>query len=312
MIGENAKNVEVLFINDGSTDTSLEQLEYEVKDKAQYKIINKAHTGVSDTRNYGISQAKGQYVTFLDSDDSYCENFIPAFLSEIKQAPDIVWNDVINLCKDHFQKIDSETVCLSLMEMVLGISKEKIQEGIASKFYKTSFLRENNLFFNSKVVISEDTLFILQALTKANSIFLSNKEFYFILEEHSLNRFNPNTLKGELEYRKQVQELLDAYKESDKKRIINDRTKINGFCTLIYRYFGPLIQQNKCSINEGAKELRRIAIVRHYIESFNNSQIDKTLSRRYIILRKILAKNKYRGALIIDILFDKLKRQTWK
>lgn len=312
MIGENTESVEIIFINDGSTDTTLEKVKREAKNKSYYRVINKEHTGVSDTRNWGIRKARGKYITFLDSDDNYCKNFIPVFLSEIKSKPDIVWNDVINLSEDKLKKIDNKAVNLSLMQMVLGISKEKIQEGIASKFYKVSFLRNNSLFFNNKVVVSEDTLFILQALSKANSIFLSSKKFYSILEEHSLNRFNPNTLRGEIEFRKQVQILLDDYKESEAKKLINDRTKINGFCALIYRYFGPLIEYKKIAINQAAEKLEKIAVTQCYISSFNNSQIDKTLSLRYIILRKILAKGNYKGALIVDVLFDKLKRQSWK
>lgn len=312
MIGDNLKNVEVLFINDGSTDATFDRLKYKTKNKPQYHVINKAHTGVSDTRNYGINLAKGQYITFLDSDDDYCKNFISTFLVQIENKPDIVWNDVINLTKDRFQNIDSEESQLTLMKMVLGISEEKIQEGIASKFYKTSFLRKNNLLFNTKIVISEDTLFIMQALTKANSIFLSNKEFYYVLEEHSLNRFNSKTLSGELEFRKQISMILNEYQDSLGKKLIEDRTKINGFCTLIYRYFGPLVENKRITINQCIERLEKIAITKNYLTSFGNKQLDKTLSRRYVILRKILVKKNYKRALMIDILFDKLKRQSWK
>lgn len=164
MIGDLKNSVEVLLINDGSTDNSLQYLKCKTKDLAEYKIIDKPHTGVSDTRNYGIKNATGKYITFLDSDDSYKEDFISHFLLEIKNEPDIVWNDVINIKNNYFLEIENDDIRLSLMEMVLGITKQKIQEGIASKFYKLSFLKENELVFNSKVVISEDTLFILQSV----------------------------------------------------------------------------------------------------------------------------------------------------
>ena len=311
MIGDFKNSVEVLLINDGSTDNSLQYLKCKTKDLTEYKVIDKPHTGVSDTRNYGIKNATGKYITFLDSDDSYKKDFISHFLLEIKNEPDIVWNDVINIKNNYFLEIKNDDIRLSLMEMVLGITKQKIQEGIASKFYKLSFLKENELVFNSKVVISEDTLFILQALAKAQSIYLSNRQFYFILNEHSLNRFNPKTLEGELEYRNQVAIILRNYKESKIKRLIDDRTKINGFCTLIYRYFGPLIENKKMTVNQAAERLKEIAKDSQYINAFGNGKLDHTVTMRYKLFRILLSSEKYKLVLEIDVLIDKLKRTNW-
>lgn len=311
MIDKNIKDVEVLFIDDGSTDLTMDYLKQNIKNKKQYKIISKKHTGVSDTRNLGIKKANGRYITFLDSDDKYCEKFIPNFLLQTKNNPDIVWNDVINLQKNHFKIIKSDEHRLALMKMVLGISKQKIQEGIASKFYRTDFLRKNNLLFNEKVVISEDTLFILQALSTANSIYLSNKKFYFILDEHSLNRFNPKTLEGELEFRTQISFLLKKYKQSEDKKLIDDRTKINGFCTLIYRYFGPLIANNRMSLNKCQNILRDIARRYEYSPAFRNKKLDQTYSKRYKLLRILLGMGLYKFALRVDLFLDRIKNTKW-
>lgn len=76
------------------------------------------------------------------------------------------------------------------MQMVLGLTAVHIQEGIASKFYRRKFLLEHGLLFDEEIVISEDTLFILEALNKAKSIYISDVEFYVILDEHTLSRFN--------------------------------------------------------------------------------------------------------------------------
>ncbi|HOO29157.1 MAG TPA: glycosyltransferase, partial [Lachnospiraceae bacterium] len=63
------RNMEILLVNDGSTDSSLEICkEYEKMDN-RFRIINKENTGVSDTRNLAITFAKGKYLQFLDSDD---------------------------------------------------------------------------------------------------------------------------------------------------------------------------------------------------------------------------------------------------
>ena len=80
LINQTYKNIEIIFINDGSTDKSLEILEkYAQKDK-RIKIINQEKQGVSNARNKGIDSATGKYIMFVDSDDwidmDACENLI--------------------------------------------------------------------------------------------------------------------------------------------------------------------------------------------------------------------------------------------
>lgn len=78
MIGEDKAVVEVLFVDDGSTDQTLTLLEKTVaKDPTTYRLLKARHGGVSKARNLGIKNATGEYVTFIDSDDAYTKNFIP-------------------------------------------------------------------------------------------------------------------------------------------------------------------------------------------------------------------------------------------
>jgi glycosyltransferase involved in cell wall biosynthesis len=68
------RNIEVILVNDGSEDESLSICrEYQRMD-SRYRVIDKQNTGVSDTRNHGISVAKGKYLQFVDSDDWITEH----------------------------------------------------------------------------------------------------------------------------------------------------------------------------------------------------------------------------------------------
>ena len=69
LINQTYKNLEILLINDGSTDNSDSICNEYVKKDNRIKYYKKENTGVSDTRNYGIKEAKGSYLTFVDSDD---------------------------------------------------------------------------------------------------------------------------------------------------------------------------------------------------------------------------------------------------
>ena len=70
LVNQTLKDIEIIIVNDGSTDNSIKIVE-EYKEKYKNKIIylEKENGGLSDARNYGIQYAKGEYIAFLDSDD---------------------------------------------------------------------------------------------------------------------------------------------------------------------------------------------------------------------------------------------------
>ena len=71
IINQIYKNIEIVLVNDGSTDNSAEILnEYKLKDP-RIKIIQQRNGGLSNARNTGISNSKGTYITFIDSDDMF-------------------------------------------------------------------------------------------------------------------------------------------------------------------------------------------------------------------------------------------------
>lgn len=70
------ENIELILINDGSIDKSLDICNQFSKRDRRIRVIDKDNSGVSDTRNLGIMLAKGKYLCFVDSDDYIEENYI--------------------------------------------------------------------------------------------------------------------------------------------------------------------------------------------------------------------------------------------
>lgn len=172
------QNLEIILVDDGSPDNCPKMCDNWSKKDNRIKVIHKENGGVSSARNTGIECATGDYITFLDSDDYYSETFsnclsflngdnIYCFSYNSDQnglvkkiQPNIAWNEGLN---HDFNKGKISTV---------------IYNSVWNKIFKTAFLKENNIIFDTGFVIAEDLKFVLDCFVNDEKMNFINAAYY--------------------------------------------------------------------------------------------------------------------------------------
>lgn len=171
---------EIIAVNDGSIDNSLELLkEYAAKD-SRIRIIDKPNGGPAAARNTMMYQAKGKYIIFLDSDDAMCEEALQKAYDKINKHnnPDILHAGFIRIV------VDTETECPIPYPgdeyFAEDITKDerwvklwldgKTVDHICAKFFRTDFLRKYGLSMHTRLWAQEDNEFLEKCYRAADTM----------------------------------------------------------------------------------------------------------------------------------------------
>lgn len=166
ILEQNYKDFELIIVNDGSTDNSLEICEsFGVKDE-RIRIIHKENHGVSAARNTGLSCAKGEFITFVDSDDYINPDYLSGMM-EAARNTDLVVCGLIQKFKDGKEKIFSVPEgkhALSNPEPFHRLMRSRLVLGPCNKIFKSSIIKSFNLVFPEDMDYGEDRIFCFDYL----------------------------------------------------------------------------------------------------------------------------------------------------
>jgi len=187
IVNQTYRKLEIICVNDGSKDNSLDILrKYKNKDP-RFIIIDKPNGGVSSARNAGLKAATGKYVQFIDSDDLINAE---AFKNLVEEAE--TFNaDIVTFKKTWFNKNEEPNIKqkpeYNTKDIEYYFHKETENpflrnldcNVIHNKFYKRDFLINNNLYFNEKVSLGEDGLFCWMSFIKTNTVAVDKNIYYY-------------------------------------------------------------------------------------------------------------------------------------
>ena len=207
VINQTYKELEIIIINDGSTDQSESVIDNYIHDK-RIKSINQENKGVSYSRNRGIQIAKSKYIFFLDGDDELTENTISELAQNTNDGPDIIVGNFIYKSDIYNRKntairegnyYSSSQLDKIQFKYDMFVSNGRPLASACNKLYKKEFLIKNELFFEDNLV-SEDRLFNLCCICYKPRIVLINKYTYIVnITDNSRSRsFDKNFYKSSI------------------------------------------------------------------------------------------------------------------
>ena len=190
LITQTIEDIEIICINDGSTDLSLQILnEYQIKDK-RIKIINKENSGYGASMNIGLEKANGKYIGIVESDD-FVKNtmFEDLYKIAIQKDADIVKSDFYcyTTVNNHARKAGriSKLITNKIINAESHPKLLKMQPSIWSAIYKRDFLNANNIrFLETPGASYQDTSFSFKAMALAKKVVLTDKSYLYYRQDN--------------------------------------------------------------------------------------------------------------------------------
>ncbi|MBM6585535.1 epsJ [Pediococcus acidilactici] len=186
------KNVEFIFVDDGSTDRTIDVLKkFKQCSNCDVHILSFEHNGVSNSRNMGIKEAKGKYIAFIDADDLIKIDILKEIIANIERYE----TDIIFFQNDlNSERLNSKEIIKKfVLKEPISSTEGFIKTTPWSKFFKTDFLKISNIEFPTDVQFGEDLIFVLNSLLKTDVIQMDSNGFY-------LYKNNPSSVSKKIKF----------------------------------------------------------------------------------------------------------------
>jgi glycosyltransferase involved in cell wall biosynthesis len=185
IINQTLKEIQVIIINDGSTDNSKEIILDYVRKDNRVTFIDSENEGVSAARNKGIEKSAGRYIGFVDADDYITPGMYQRLFetAEENKSSMVICNAIHEDGKRGYRKrlqIENETFLTSdKASLILDFVRFKYDSANWNKIYDSNIIRQYHLKFDNGLAIWEDLLFNLKFIVFADKISTLNEALYY-------------------------------------------------------------------------------------------------------------------------------------
>ena len=289
-------NIEIIFVNDGSTDQTRDILKKISNSRDNIKVINQNNSGPGKARNEGIRIAKGEYIKFLDVDDVQDREMLQKMYKMIEETnSDVVVCGIKEVSKEGTQyrllEFDTGTV-LESNEIKEFILKKVIRNGggifasSVNKMYKRSFIQGNNIFFDEERIYGEDWFFNQRVLGKCKKMTFVNEPLYIYMRINNnsiMYSYHNNLFQLHLRSRKFIRERMEEWGTNSKEDIKNWNMR---FCEKVIESI-----ENEMSNRNLVRLSKKIENIKLIV---NNDEVKLAIKENHQgVLRKMIFKQNY-------------------
>lgn len=208
LIKQKYKDMEIICVDDGSTDNSLAICERYVESDSRFKIITKANEGVASARKAGMQEAKGEYITFVDSDDWLEEDMYATLMqAAVKNDADIVvcsyFKDYDTYSETMINRLNVSDNIISGEELIRYAFQREDYRGVAAflwnKIFRAKLLYNNKVYIRDDLKRGDDVAFLTEAaLLSKRNVYVDIPLYHYVQRSSSIthrkNKDNLSTL----------------------------------------------------------------------------------------------------------------------
>lgn len=209
LINQTYGNIEIIFVNDGSTDKSQEVIDKFVKKDSRITSLRQTNKGVSAARNYGINVAGGEYISFVDVDDfvtvdyiEYLHYLIKKYKSDIALVPQAkTFCGSVPVTGENSEYDETELVWTG-KKAVEELLLYNIKMSCWCKLFRKNFLNDTHIMFDESLFCGEGFNFNLECFRMAKSVSIGFKSIYFYRidnSESAMTKFNIELIRNGLQ-----------------------------------------------------------------------------------------------------------------
>lgn len=245
-------NFELILVNDGSTDKSLEICTKYKNNDNRIRVINKKNEGSIKARRAGIESAISDYITFIDSDDWIDKITLENIDKRIKEDnPEVlVYNMYKTLGKFKFIKKKLNTLYFDKREIYEGndikdelvvayLTGHPFSSGLCGKVYKKKVLLDNGKYTQNIKFLGDDLYYNLEIFLKVNKVSMLNKPLYYYRIGGNTSKFMPYLFDDSINGYRIQKEVINKYFKHDIQRRYDGISimLLNTFKTCLYNIF---------------------------------------------------------------------------
>lgn len=191
VLNQTYKNIEIIVVNDGSIDNTDEICRSILKEEKRMLYFKKNNTGVSDSRNFGMAHASGEYIMFLDSDDYLPRYAVEVLVKEIKEGGyDAVYGNYMYEYEGkklaHIPRVKADEYTYdNIKERLLddGTLSGILFGNVWGAIYSRRLINQFGIIFNKDIKVNEDGFFNLKYIKHSSNIKVMTEPYIYVYRQ---------------------------------------------------------------------------------------------------------------------------------